>query len=200
MTRSNSALPLIILVLLCILFTPYAVAAAPSVYKVLVDEKLGFRNVRIIEPANTQFNYENYTLNINAGDTVIWENQAYDDTVDLTILSEQNLWNSSTGYLKYVYWDFDYTFTEPGTYQVSVKEYPRVSKQTIVVAPVGTPALTAVPFTPIVTEIATPTITVTVTAGQSPSMASPYINFWYILIAFIVVAGIVIFIIYFNKK
>jgi plastocyanin len=195
MKRSKSALTLIFIGLLCIVLTPYAVAAAPSVYKVIVDDYYGFKIVRIIEPANAQFKYENLTLNINAGDSVIWENQAYDNS-ELTIVSEQNLWDSKSGYLRYNYKFFNYTFMQPGTYQISIKEEPRLHHQTIIVAPVETPVVTTPPPTPTETETPAPTASVT----QTPPGALPGFNPWYILLAFIVVAGIVLFIYSLKKK
>lgn len=191
MTRSRSALALLFIGLLSIIIIPYAAAAAPSVYKVIVDDYYGFKYVRIIEPGNTQFTYENLTLKINAGDSVIWENQA-DDNNELTIVSEQNLWDSKQGYLRYNYRSFNYTFTQPGTYQVSVREDPRLRHQTIIVAAVETPVVTTP--TPTATETAIATASVT----QTPQPTSPGFNLWYIL-AILVVAGIVVFIYYFKK-
>ncbi|MDP3103161.1 MAG: hypothetical protein Q8M95_00970 [Candidatus Methanoperedens sp.] len=193
MTRSRSALALLSILLLSIIITTHAAAAAPSVYKVIVDDYYGFKIVRIIEPSNTQFTYENLTLKINSGDSVIWENQAYDNN-ELTIVSEQNLWDSKQGYLKYNYRSFNYTFTQPGTYQVSIGEDPRIRHQTIIVASVETPTVTTPAPTPTATETAIATASVT----QTPQTTSPGFNLWYIL-AILVVAGIVVFIYYFKN-
>ncbi|MBU4077061.1 MAG: hypothetical protein KKI06_10220, partial [Euryarchaeota archaeon] len=176
MTRSRSALALLSILLLSIIITTHAAAAAPSVYKVIVDDYYGFKIVRIIEPSNTQFTYENLTLKINSGDSVIWENQAYDNN-ELTIVSEQNLWDSKQGYLKYNYRSFNYTFTQPGTYQVSIGEDPRIRHQTIIVASVETPTVTTPAPTPTATETAIATASVT----QTPQTTSPGFNLWYIL-------------------
>lgn len=196
MKRSKSALALIFIGLLCIIaLTPYAAVAAPSVYRVWVDDNYGFYQVRNIEPGNITFKYENNTLNINAGDSVIWENQA-DNNNELTIISEQNLWDSKYGYLKYNYKFFNYTFMQPGTYQISIQEEPRLRHQTIIVAPVETPVVTTLPPTPTETETPPPTASVT----QTPQAATPGFNLWYVLLAFIVVAGLVVFIYSLKKK
>lgn len=187
MTRSRSAFALLFISLLSIILTPYAAAAAPTVYKVSVDEWYGF--YRAIEMNHTQFKYENQTLNINVGDTVIWINDA--DKESITITSEEGLW--SPAYLKYSYHSFNYTFTLPGTYGVYMKEFSRRPHQTIVVSSVATPTVT----TPTLT--ATETATETASPAETPQPTSPGFNLWYILLAFIVVAGIVVFIYLFKK-
>lgn len=187
MTRSKSALALMLIVLLLIFLTPYAAAAAQqSVYRVLVDDWYGF--YKVSEVNNTPFKYENQTLNINTGDTVIWVNDASDNN-ELTILSTQNLWDSEKGYLKYNYRSFNYTFTKPGTYEIYVKEYPRRTHQTIIVAAVEAPTVTTPPQTP------TETITAveTTSFAQTPATTSPGFDLGYILLAFILVAGIIVF-------
>ena len=63
MIRSKSALTLIFIGMLIILFSSYADAAPPSVYKVWVDDYYGFYQVRNIEPGNITFKYVNNTLN-----------------------------------------------------------------------------------------------------------------------------------------
>jgi plastocyanin len=195
MTRLNSALFLIFIGLLSFILHP--AAAEPSVYKVFVDGSGndGFKVVRIIEPKSTTFKYENLTLKLNAGDSVIWESQDYYDW-PLTIVSEQNLWDTKSGYLRYSYTSFNYTFMQPGTYGVYIKEYPRVPHQTIIVAAMETPTVTTPPPTPTETETAAPTASV----AQTPPGALPGFNPWYILLAFIVVAGIVLFIYSLKKK
>ena len=197
MKRSKSALALISIGIMIILFSSYADAATPSVYKVWVDDYYGFYQVRNIEPGNISFIYVNNTLNINVGDKVIWENQAYNN-YELTILSEQNLWDSSYGYLKYNYRSFNYTFMQPGTYQISIKEEPRLRHQTINVAPVETPVVTTLPPTP--TETETPAPTASITQTQATPAATSGFDLWYILLAFIVVAGLVVFIYSLKKK
>jgi len=187
MTRSKSALAIIFIVLLLIFLTPYA-AAQSSVYRVFVDEWYGFK--RAIEANYTPFKYENQTLNLNVGDTVIWVNDA--DNESITIVSKEGLW--ADAYLKYIRSSFKYIFNKSGTYEVYMKEFPRRPHQTIIVAPVETPIVTTPPPTPTATETAAPTATApTATITQTPQATSPGINLWYILLAFIVVAGIVVF-------
>ncbi|MDD5615360.1 MAG: hypothetical protein PHH85_04085 [Candidatus Methanoperedens sp.] len=195
MKRSRSVIALIFIVMLIILFSSYADAAPPSVYRVWVDDYYGFYQVRNIEPGNITFKYVNNTLNINVGDNVIWENQAYDNN-ELTILSEQNLWDSKYGYLKYNYRSFNYTFMQPGNYQISIKEEPRLRHLTIIVAPVETPVATTLPPTPTKTETPAPTASVT----QIPQTATSGFDLWYILLAFIVVVGLVVFIYSIKKQ
>ncbi len=102
-----------------------------STYKVFVDETYGFK--RVIETNYRPFEYKNLTLKVYAGDTVIWINDASDNE-HLTIISEEKLWNNSVAFLRYNYDMFNYTFTKLGTYEVSIKEYPRVAHQKIIVS------------------------------------------------------------------
>lgn len=182
MNRSKSAIALISIVLLIIILTPIA-AAQTSVYSVYVDEWYGFK--RVIEANYTPFKYENQTLNLSVGDKVIWVNDA--DNESLTIVSQEGLW--ADAYLKYNRHRFNFTFTKPGTYGVYMKEFPRRPHQTIVVAPVETPIVKTFPPTPTATETAAPTASIT----QMPQATSPGFNLWYILLAFIAVAGIIVF-------
>ncbi len=185
MTALRSALSLIFIGLLSLILYPYAAAAEPSVYSVWVDDWYGF--YKVSEVNHTPFNYENQTLNLSVGDTVIWINDASDNN-ELTILSVQNLWDSERGYLKYNYRSFNYTFTKPGIYEIYVKEYPRRHHQMVVVAPVETPVVTTPPTpTPTATETASPAPSVT----QTPQTPPPEFNLLNILLVLIVI-GIVI--------
>lgn len=202
MERSKSVLALIFIGLLCIVLTPYAVVAAPSVYKVLVDDTYGFKQVRI-EPDNPAFKYDNLTLMINPGDTVFWINDAYDpsgnvydNNIDITIVSVQNLWDNQSGYLEYYLRSFNYTFNQPGTYEVYMKEYPLVHNQTIIVAALETSAITTPGSTPTETETSAPTASVT----QTPQIVTSGFNFWNILLALIVVVGLFALIYFFKMK
>ncbi len=126
-----------------------AISSAPkSVYRVWVDDYYGFYQVRNIEPGNITFKYVNNTLNINAGDSVIWENQAYNNN-ELTIISEQSLWDSSNVLRKNQ--SFSYTFTQLGTYEIYIKEEPRIRHLKIIVGSGGetpTPTPTLNPLSP----------------------------------------------------
>lgn len=185
--KFNSIIFALIIVLL---YSGLQVASAePSVYKVFVDDALGFK--RVIELNYTPFEYINLTLVINVSDKVIWTNDA--DMESLTIVSEQNLWDNQSAYLRYVYNSFNYTFTQPGTYGFYIKEKPRVRHQTIIVKSVVAPTPTATR-----TEIptATPMPTILETPVEKPK---PAFNLWYILIAVLAVAGIILYL-YSGKR
>ncbi len=110
--------------------TPTPELRNKSTYKVFVDESYGFR--RVIETNYRPISYQNLTLNIYAGDTVIWVNDATTNE-KLTIVSEQNLWSNTSSTLRWNYQSFNYTFTQPGAFGVYVKEYPRLKHQQIIV-------------------------------------------------------------------
>ncbi len=110
--------------------TPTPVLRNSSTYKVFVDEDYGFK--RVIETNYKPISYQNLTLNIYTGDTIIWVNDATSNEM-LTIVSEQNLWSNTSAILRWNYQSFNYTFTRPGTYGVYVKEYPRLKHQQVVV-------------------------------------------------------------------
>jgi plastocyanin len=103
---------------------------SPSIYKSSVDEYYGFKSV--IEISYKPIVYQNFTLNIHVGDTVNWVNDASEDQ-KLTIVSEQNLWSNTSAILRWRYQLFNYTFTQPGIYDVYIKEYPRLHYQKIIV-------------------------------------------------------------------
>ncbi len=112
--------------------TPTPVPRVPLIYKSFVDQDYGFK--RVIEINYRPIVYQNLTLNISAGDTVIWVNDANPDE-KLTIVSEQGLWNNTSAILRWNYQNFNYTFTQPGTYGVYIKEYPSIHHQSIIVNP-----------------------------------------------------------------
>jgi plastocyanin len=148
-----------------------------------VDLDYGFYEVIGIgtNPANdtsnesTYFPVVNYTsknLTINVGDTVVWIN--YDaKNWPITIMSKKGLWSENDSYLKYSYRKFNYTFAEPGTYEVYIKEDDKL-RQNIIVNPTDTPVISVTPAigvvitpeqtetvvqTPILTPVQTPLIT-----------------------------------------
>lgn len=103
----------------------------PVVYRSDVDSDYGF--YRVIDTTSKKpFVYENKTLNIYTGDTVIWVNDATPDE-RLTIISEQDLWANTSSILRWNYQQFNYTFTVPGIYSVYIREYPRLQHQKIIV-------------------------------------------------------------------
>jgi len=108
----------------------------PVTYKVWIDSDYGFVKARAVNgttnvPLPSDFDILN--LSINVGDRVIWIN---DDSYDwpLTVISREGLWTNRSGYLRYNYQKFGYTFNKSGTYTVSIKEYSR-KQQKIVVNP-----------------------------------------------------------------
>lgn len=102
----------------------------PTVYKSDVDEYYGF--YRVIDTSNkpAPFDRDNRTLTIYAGDTVVWVN---DGDERFTIVSKEGLWDNQSSLLKSTYKQFNYTFTQPGTYDVYLKEYPLIKRQKIIV-------------------------------------------------------------------
>ncbi len=107
----------------------------PSIYKSYVDDAYGFfRVINMNQTQSAPYDKDNKTLTIKAGDKVIWVNDADER---LTIISEQGLWdmNNSRARLLYQTSDFNYTFTQTGTYGVYIKEYPRLPHQKIIVNP-----------------------------------------------------------------
>lgn len=124
-----------------------------------VDQDYGFYRV-IDYTAHKPSPYVNNTLTINVGDTVVWINDAKPDW-PLTIISKEGLWDNRSAYLRWNYQRFSYTFSESGTYDIYIKEYPREQHQIIVVKSMG----------PIVIS-STPTIIVTGTE-ISPTETTP---------------------------
>ncbi len=110
--------------------TPVRVQA---VYKTDVDDILGFYRVRAINTTMpAPYDINNRTLTINAGDKVTWISDSEDYTI--TIVSEQGLWDNTSAKLRWTYQEFSYTFAQPGTYGVYLKEF-RVRHQKIIVNP-----------------------------------------------------------------
>lgn len=101
-----------------------------KVYRSLIDGYHGF--YRVVVDKNESLSYENYTLNIDIGDKIIWINDDPSDT--LTIISEQQLWDNDTAILKYTGRQFNYVFNNTGTYTFYIKQYRALSKQTVLVS------------------------------------------------------------------
>ncbi len=154
-------------------FNPYVWEAECTgghiTYRSFVDQDYGFYKVvdsTTMQPAP----YENYTLNIRVGDTVIWENRASPD-VRLTIISEEDLWGNTSADLRWNYQKFEHTFNESGNYSVYIEEYQEEDHQKIVVNPVETPVNTVTPFstpTAVHTDTPSPTPTGTPTPPSTP--------------------------------
>ena len=136
----------------------------PTTYLSLVHDGFGFYKIRSIEMPPHQFTYENRVLNINQGDTVIWENDA--DTSTLTVVSDQKLWDNKVGQIK-VGNKINYKFDNPGTYTFYIKEASS-KRQTIVVGNVNsvtTPSVTIAAYptpSPAITYEIVPTVIPTI--------------------------------------
>lgn len=133
-----------------------------TTYISYVDDNLGFYKVRNLDQPPHQFTYIDHILNIDDGDTVIWQNDA--DKTTFTIISNQNLWDNNVGYLR-VGSKMNYKFDKPGKYTLYVKEYPSI-RQTIIVGTTD-----GVPETDIV--IATPTVVITNTPSPTTYIITP---------------------------
>lgn len=117
--------------------TPALLPAAmePVMYRIWIDSDYGFYRVRATRDDSTielspGFNILNFTINV--GDSVRWIN---DDSYDfpVTVISNEGLWSNRTGLLRYQTDRFDYRFNERGTYTFSIREYPNIPNQTIIV-------------------------------------------------------------------
>ena len=129
-TAAETATPAVVKTTVAPTSTP--VQRVPLTYKSFVDQDYGFK--RVVEINYQPFVYQNLTLNIRTGDTVIWVNDATPDE-KLTIVSEQGLWDNTSAILRWNYQYINYTFIQPGTYGVYIKEYPRIEHQKIIVNP-----------------------------------------------------------------
>ncbi len=112
--------------------TPLETVRTPSRYIVLIDD---YSFYKVTETTIKEIEYKNYTLSINAGDTVEWRNEAEYNAI-LTLISDQGLW--TPGELKAKLMNnkgFNYTFTNPGNFSFRIKEEPRILPQTIIVKP-----------------------------------------------------------------
>jgi hypothetical protein len=145
-----------------------------TMYLSFVHDGLGFYKVRNLDmPTPRQFVYDDRILNINIGDTIIWENDA--DITTFTIVSDQDLWNNKVGQIK-VGHKINYKFDKSGTYTFYIKEASE-KRQTIVVNNTGemstvekmpTATVTAYPI-PVPTATYKPSYTTQGTAVQTPA-------------------------------
>ena len=106
-------------------------ARTPALYIADIDDIYGFRKVIRF---NGSVSYINRTLTINVGDTVKWKSTS-DEDIPLTVVSVEGLWNNSTSYLKHSYANFNYTFNQPGNFEVYLKEDLKIAHQKILVNP-----------------------------------------------------------------
>lgn len=100
----------------------------PITYKSYIDGTFGFYKIRTT--VNKPITYENHTLTINQGDTIIWISDT--ESKQFTIISDQRLWNDNSAFLKSFNDVFSYTFVTPGTYSFHVKDISAM-KQNIIV-------------------------------------------------------------------
>ena len=171
----------------------------PVIYSSSVDQYNGFYRVIDIVTYKPS-RYEDHTLAIYVGDTVMWLNDA-DPDEPLTIISKQGLWANRSGgsYLRWNYQTFRYTFNQSGTYDVYLREYPRLN-QTIMVNKV--PGIIEAISTPTVTLTANPTVrettnatnlTIDKTLPSSKKTSFP-------IEAIFAIVGLIIMAIYLSRK
>lgn len=121
-------------------------------YKSYIDSEYGFykaRDITAYKPAPLV----GRTLTINVGDTVIWESDMSLDKT-LTIINEQNLWNSVDAYVQGSH-TFSYTFMISGTYDIYAKEYPKLRQYIVVKDSVVPTVIPTIIITPVPTTIQT---------------------------------------------
>ncbi|CAG0984341.1 MAG: cell surface lipoprotein [Candidatus Methanoperedens nitroreducens] len=112
--------------------TPIPTTARTQIlYTSDVDDLYGFYKVTV---RNGSSNYTNRTLTINAGDTVKWISVT-ETNYPLTVVSQEGLWDNSSSRLRTSYSWFNYTFNNPGNYEVYIKEFPKLAHQKIIVNP-----------------------------------------------------------------
>lgn len=124
----RSILKIVIIIFLII----QPVNAIAITYRSHIDTVYGFYRV-IDETTHKPSPYENRILTINIEDKVIWYNE--DTGTGITIVNKQRLWNDI--YLRKGQ-QFNYTFNNPGTYDIYIKEYPQI-KQKIIVNDINIP-------------------------------------------------------------
>ena len=111
--------------------TPIPTTARTQAVYVSDVYEYGFPKMTTINGTGT---YKNNTISINQGDTIKWVSTT-DAGYYLTIVSKEGLWNNSSSFLRYRFRAFNYTFTQPGEYEVYLKEFPREDHQKIIVNP-----------------------------------------------------------------
>ena len=99
-------------------------------YRSEVDDTYGFYRIIAVNSTKPVL-YNNNTLTIYAGDNIRWIS---DSDYEVTIVSAQGLWDNVTGKLRWRYKEINYTFNQPGEYDVYIRESPR-SRMKIIVNP-----------------------------------------------------------------
>jgi len=110
-----------------------AFSSMGELYRTTVDADYGFYKVRNLNHQNATVLFENKTLTINDGDTVEWMSLT-DPDEKLTIVSDEGLWGNTSGILPWSFKKYNYTFNDVGTYNVHLKQYPRLHQRIVVVA------------------------------------------------------------------
>lgn len=87
------------------------------------------------DPESVLIRLQNYALlpsevEINKGDTVVWQNFQNDPKRPFTLVSEDRLWENTTIVYRQT---FKYTFNETGTYNFSVRPFSQRMSGTITV-------------------------------------------------------------------
>lgn len=109
--------------LLFILMILIIFSSSGEIYKVYIDREFGFWAVRDITNISNHINYKDRLMNINTGDTIIWENaDAYDDRV--TIVSDNLLWEKQGVILPFGRQQ-KLTFNSSGTFSFHIVETSR---------------------------------------------------------------------------
>ncbi|VVB87013.1 Uncharacterised protein [uncultured archaeon] len=115
--------------------TPPMAAPGQVKYIIWMDSDYGFYRIRAVQENHSlqlpsDVNILNFTINL--GDKVRWMNDdSYDFT--LTLVSNEGLWTGSAGLTRYQGEHFEYIFNKTGTYTISIREYPLLPNQTIIV-------------------------------------------------------------------
>lgn len=117
--------------LLVMLILLISFSSTGDIYKVYIDREFGFWAVRDITNVSNRINYTDRIININTGDTVIWENaDAYDDRV--TIVSDNWLWGKQGIALPFGR-QHRLTFNSSGTFKFHIVENSRTNFSEITV-------------------------------------------------------------------
>ena len=167
-----------------------------STYRSFIDGYHGFYKV-VVSGTEDILSYENYTLNINVGEEIVWINDDQNDT--LTIISEQESWKDDEAVLESKGGKFSHIFNNSGMFTVYMKQYRGLPKQTIIVSGIDIPVPTHT-YTPVPTHTDTPVPTHTI--GKVPILTNPILMPLDILrnIKITIIVTFIIVILYFLIK
>lgn len=108
-----------------------ATANGNVVYNTYVDNYKGFYRIQLISGIGSMTTASVTDFTINAGNSIQWVNDVLPEE-RITIVSKDGLWKDELANIKKNYL-FSYTFNNPGTYDVYIKEYPNLQHQRITV-------------------------------------------------------------------